>query len=1262
MHKFFIIIACLAGVVGYGQGPDRNVDLEFQHLNDGLSQNRVTSIIQDHLGYLWVGTYAGLNRYDGTSFEIFENVRSDSTSLPDSYILCLYEDQHQNLWIGTASGLARFDPGLNRFERWEAPQEQDDPYFKVINSIVEDEQGRLLVGTTGGLLRIDNDEFEAVSSSFQHREMRSLMRAGGNVWVGTAGGLDILDSDDNVRPVADEMGQPIPFGQVTEIVQSGSNEYWVSTQGNGAFQLSAVDAAFRWRHFKHDPKDPSSLGNDRVQTLLVDSQNRVWLGTENGGLDLFDAELGSFIHFVSDVSKPTSLNSNSIWEITEDREGRLWIGTFNQGVEVWDPYFRKFQSIKTGLSHNVVSAMEEYEGELWVGTDGGGINLWDGEAFRYIRKGGPENLTSDAILAFHKDSYGAVWVGTWAGGLLRYEADSQTFTQWGADAEDPRRLSSPNIFGIDEDRAGNLWVAALDGGVNRWDRASNTFFNIASKDGAQLTSNVLISLLVDSQDVVWAGTESGLNRIEFRSEEDYTVRQFKKDAENLAALQSNIINQIYEDPMGVVWIATGAGLSRYHPDSETFATYDKLNGLPNAVIKGLIDDANGGLWISTNNGISHLTWSEDRPVFENYNPNDGLQGKEFSRGVMYKDAEGLIFMGGSNGYSYFDASSINTNPHVPTVVLTDFKLFNQSVGIGAPSSPLSRHVSSMDRVVLQRNQNVFSIDFTALNLTHADRNQYEYQLQGFEDQWNNAGSLRSATYTNLAAGNYLFKVRASNNDGVWNEEGAQLAITVRPNWWETWWFRGLLGLAILSSIVLVYRYRRSIMEAAQSDLEEQVKAATAELEHKSMEIERQRDNLEAAVLDTDFVIREAVESGNFSARVQVEGKEGEWKKLGTSINQLFDSVLMPLGRVKQVMTEMAQGNMTARYTDEAKGDILDLANNVNGAIASLALLLGKVSGEVEGMTQVSDSMSQRSEDMAATTSEISRSIEEINAGAANQLRMIDEAHNFLSGIVTSADAMNKQAFSINQTAAQGTDLSGEGSKLMDRLAESMHKVMNSSEKTSEATATLSNRSLEISSIVRIMKEIAAQTNLLALNAAIEAAQAGDAGRGFAVVAEEIRKLAEDSKKSANEIESLISSMQDDTSRTAMLIQEMGADIKEGEQTTQQAATSFQEISAYYQKTFESSTDILNTAQQQSSDIQTVVNLIQNLVTVSEQTAAGSEEVNASTELMLSAMESVREQSQAMLQALKDLEERIAQFQLDQEGDKDQLATSSAIAE
>ncbi len=1263
MHRFFLVwlwwLGTASGALAQYGGLSQ---LEFQHLNEGLSQNRVTSILQDSVGYIWVGTYAGLNRYDGLSFEVFENVRGDTTSLPDSYIMSMFEDRQQNLWIGTASGLARYNPIMHRFERWKSKYRDDgDIYSQVINAINEDHRGRLLVGTTGGLYRLEEDGTIArVPGEFQNQEIRALLPDGQNTLVGTSQGLDILTADDEIVRVQDVQGVPIPCGRVTDLIKLGDNEYWVSTQGYGAFQLIKVGDGFQWNHFTHDPSDPTSLGNDRVQALLVDKRGALWLGTENGGLALYDAQDSTFQHFANDPAIPTSLNSNSIWEVTEDREGRLWVGTFNQGVEVWDPYYRKFQTVQAGLSHNVVSALIEHDGKLWVGTDGGGINLLQDGEWSYLRKGGSSGLSSDAILAYYEDHLGDLWIGTWAGGLLRYDTESETFEVRTTDPDDPTSISSPNIFGINEDSQGNLWVAALDGGLNRWHRESDTFFNISSDDEGGLTIDVLISLFVDSNDIVWVGTESGLNKVDFRSESDYDVQQYTKDSEDPAALQSNVINQIYEDSEGSIWVATGAGLSLFNAETESFTTYDKLSGLPNSVIKGIVEDGAGGLWISTNNGISHMVMEGGEAVFDNYSAKDGLQGKEFGRGAMYKNEDGLIYMGGTNGFSFFDPTVINTNPNAPHVVLTDFKLFNKSVEIGGPGSPLDQHITFLDEIVLSRAQDIFSIEFVGLNLTHADRNQYSYMLEGFEENWNDEGHTRIATYTNLEPGTYNFRVRASNNDGIWNEDGASITIHILPYWWETWWFRGGMLAVLAFGTVVFARRRREVILAHQRELESKVKDATTELEGKSMELERQRDNLEAAVLDTDFVIREAVESGNFSARVQVEGKQGEWKKLGTSINQLFDSVLQPLNTVKRLMMELSQGNMTSRYTDEAKGDILDLAYNVNHAIESLSNLLGQVSEEVANMTEVSDNMHQSSEDMASTTSEVSKAMEEINAGASNQLRMIDEANNFLAGVVTSTESMNKQAFKINETAAQGTDLSAQGSQLMDKLAESMKKVMSSSDKTTDATTNLSNRSHEISSIVSIMKEIAAQTNLLALNAAIEAAQAGDAGRGFAVVAEEIRKLAEDSKKSANEIESIIHNIQEDTGRTTELITEMSDDIRSGEAMTKEAAVSFKGISDFYQKTFEVSTNILNTAQQQTTDIKTIVELIQNLVVVSEQTAAGSEEVNTSTELMLHAMESVRDQSQTMLDALKEMKERVDHFQLKEGRETDAPASEEPV--
>ena len=1261
LFGYKLIFSCLwisFAFTSYAQQPP---EMSFTQINEGISQNRVMDVLFDSDGYLWAGTYGGLNRYDGLSFEIFENDREDKTSLPGNVIYQLLEDHQNKLWVATGDGgIAQFNKEYKNFKRW---QHNPDSLLGLPENetytLLEDSKDHYLwIGTLRGicLLNAKRNKFLSLpnlNDQLKEQSIRSLMEdLKGRIWIGTESGLKIYDRNTQALLSLSKVGDVDISGfRITKMAQESENQYWVGTFHNGLLKFTeGENGKFQITQYTPDEKDEGSLGHYRVESLFIDRTDRVWVGTENTGLNLYNPVEDNFHHYYHDEEDENSLMSNSIWCINEDKSGRLWVGTFNQGLNLFDPYARKFQhvhqkpgSTHSGLAHNAVSCFEEVNGEIWIGTDGGGITIWDkqNDEFSYFKHDPSDNrsLGSDAVLEIFKTKDGTIWVGTWAGGLNRYDGNGR-FTRFSDD--DVEYLNS--IFGLAEDRKGNLWIVYHQKGVELLTKDGR--FIPIDKDGTKLSTRYGRGVLIDSKDRAWIYSESGVDIVQENSEADYDIEPIQHDPENEASISSNYVNYAYEDKKNRVWLCTNVGVNIFLDGEEELIKLDKNDGLPSNFIQSVIEDEDGYFWVSSNKGLSKISEIDENSFsIQNYSLTDGLQGNEFTRKAAYKHFTGELFFGGPNGFNYFTKEMVKDNEELPYVHLTNFKVFNKEVDYGPQSSILKTHVGTAKTITLDYKQSVFSIDYIGVSYTNSDRNQYAYMIEGLEDDWNYVGELKTASYSNLNAGKYTFKVKASNNDGIWNEEVASIDIVVTPPWWETWWFRFFFIISIVSAIAFLFISRNKKAEESRLVLESKVQEAVQETKQQYIALESEKSSLQLAVEETQKVVNDAITSGNFSSRISLDDKTGEWLELGTSINSLFESVLVPFQIFNDLLKEVALGDLTTRYTTEAKGDVFEVANNLNLAMTNLSGLFQNLIDQVYRIGTASDEILSTSIEMGSRTDEISTVIKELHNGALEQLRKIDQSSQLFDAISTFSNEVGQQADVIQKMATKGSLQSEESMKKMSNLNVAMSAIKELSGKTNDSVKTLKDRSNEISGIIRIIKEIAAQTNLLSLNAAIEAANAGESGRGFAVVAEEIKKLAEDSRNSVGLIEEIIKAVQSDTQITAETIIEMNQEILVGETASIETSNSLNVITNLYRDTLSKSTQITSSTHQQSIDIKEAVDIIINLVAIAEETAKGSEEATDLVQSLASGMGNFTDTSKRVLSIITSLQEKVGAFKV-----------------
>ncbi len=845
------------------------IAFESISLEQGLSQNTVNCILQDRVGFLWLGTQDGLNRYDGYNTVVYKNDPSDPASLSHDRIHALYEDPSGDLWIGTeAGGLNRWHRATDSFTRY--PHDPEDPESLSgpwVRTILEDRMGDFWVATyESGLNRLDRetDTFErfrhdpADPMSLSDDRIRALYEDRiGNLWIGTLDGLNLFDrTRKSFIRYRHDLGRPgsLSDPQVLSILEDHTGDLWIGTFG-GLNRLDRPTQGFE--HFLNDPGDPTSLSENRARVVFEDRDGRLWIGTD-GGLNLRHGD--GFLRFQHLPRDDTSLSADRVMSIYQDRGGVLWIGTMGGGVDKLNPIAWSFSHIKSdpvtgdGLSSNAVMAFsEERDGRLWIGTLGGGLNALDRGSGRFEHfRHDPEDtasLSDDRVMALLHDRWGVLWIGTMAGGLNRYAgprlgpdaaltAGASTagtpagrhFTRYLPDPEDPGSLSAAGVTTLHEDRQGHLWVGTFGGGLNRLahlpmpgepvrETAHFNHYRHDPTDPASLSDDRVRCFGEDAAGRLWVGTMGGgLHRFDRQADSFLRVTAI--------GLHNHSVTALHTDPSGSLWIGTSGGLKRLRQLDDTSGrarldNYSERNGLPSKVINGIRSDPSGALWISTNNGLS--CFDPDQGTFKNYDKSHGLQSNEFTLGAHYASASGELFFGGFNGFNALYPDRIEANSNRPPIVLTSFLKFNKPVTLGGP-------IDELQEIPLSYRDHVFSFEFAALDFADPGKNRYAYRLEGLTGGWIDLGHLHRVTFTNLDPGRYSLRVRGSNNDGLWNEEGLELELTVAPPPWRSWWAYSAYALAAALAVFHLFRIQR---QKAQRQRELQRAKETAEAANRA---------------------------------------------------------------------------------------------------------------------------------------------------------------------------------------------------------------------------------------------------------------------------------------------------------------------------------------------------------------------------------------------------------------------------------------------
>ena len=794
----------------------------FSHLSikDGLSDNSVFCMVQDSYGFMWLGTFSGLDRFDGNQSTVFKPNPGDPTSITGSVVFGLLEDRNNNLWVGLDGG------GLNRFDRktqgftafHHNAADPDSLASEQVFALAQDSQGRIWVGTgDSGLDRLDPAtgkfthfrKHAGNPTALQSDTIRCILEdRNGKLWVGTAGGgISRYDpAAETFFTYRHRTGdlRSIASDTVRALFQDSKGRLWIGTEGGGLSRYSPSTDSFVT--YRHDPRVDTSFGGQTVRSVAEDSAGRIWVGSEASGADVFDPETELFTHIQSEENGLNGLSGNKIRSIFIDDGGLVWVGTRDAGISVYNPRSRAIAHI--GSRYPVRQISEDSAGRLMYGTDGGGLVIRDPRTgldttFTHSDDN-PESLSSNVVYTMVDAGDGHLWVGTDGGGLNDLDTRTGRSVHYRNRPDDDSSLGSNVVWALYRDVDGTLWVGTEGGGLNRFDRRTGTFtrYHFDPKDPHSLNGNSVRTIYKDSKGRLWIGTwDGGLSL--YRQQSDDFV-QFRRDPHNPSSLGDNSVNCIFEDRTGNLWIGTaGSGLNRYFASTGRFTHLTHSEGLAADNVFGILQDNDGYLWISTGNGLSRV--DPRSQAIANFSVADGLAADEFSQNAYYRSSAGVMYFGGPRGIDEFNPASVRRNPNVPPVVITAIRILGQRLVTGRDSSGrlvFAGPKRSGPTLQLDYNDRMASFDFAVLDYAAPPMNQYAMKIDGLQTDWTFLGNQHTAVISSLRPGNYVLRVRGANNNGLWNETGTSLKIVVSPPWWRTVWFEvtaALLALTLAAS-------------------------------------------------------------------------------------------------------------------------------------------------------------------------------------------------------------------------------------------------------------------------------------------------------------------------------------------------------------------------------------------------------------------------------------------------------------------------------
>lgn len=823
-------------------------------INDGLSQSYVNDITQDSLGFIWIATQDGLNKYDGYRFTVYKKDPDNNSSINNNYINCVLPGKNNTLWLGTnggglskfntlseksqrialnasfrfindlvftdddnlwiassGGGLARYTISGNKFQTYGVGKGITTATF---NCLYVSKEGILYAGSSGkGIFEYspDKDEFNRINNPLIDDVVWSITESkDGTLWLATNNGLCKLKKNREhyiaVNYQATYNVRGLSKNTVKCVYVTNDNLLYVGTTGGGLNITSLKNNTISFNVYRHNDFDPFSLSDDIVQNIFEDKSGCVWIATQSG-ISKFDPVKQGFDHITYSAINSNSLNDKNVWAIAQDKNGILWVGT-REGVtrvdrknNIFNRYNRIARNQNSLNNNSVLSLFIDNENIIWVGAVDGLFKL---------------KLSDDYSTAYYEP--------------VPFRKNNNSF-------------SDNRVYKIIQDKQGYIWVGTKEG-LSRIDKKKNKFifFQHEENNNFSLPANVVRTLYIDKSDNLWAGCDgAGLVLIDNNQADNVIFKNYSDILSAGAGEENLIVTSLWEDNSGNLWMGTyGSGLIQFNPTTKRVRVYTEKDGLPNNSVYGVLGDDKNNLWMSTNLGLSRFNLSSQQ--FSNYLERDGIQSNEFNVGAYYKSDNGELFFGGINGLTAFFPKNITINTRPPQVVITDIKLFGKHINYS--DEKVTTHVSVSPKLKLGYRENSITIEYAALHYSNATNNTYKYMMEGLDESYIMAGNTREASYNRIPYGNYIFKVFAANSDGVWSETPAQIEIIIAPPFWQTWWFRGIGVLFLILIIFGIYQIRLYNIKMHRLKLAQEVRERTQEVMRQKEEIEKQNKIIE----------------------------------------------------------------------------------------------------------------------------------------------------------------------------------------------------------------------------------------------------------------------------------------------------------------------------------------------------------------------------------------------------------------------------------
>ncbi|HWB26800.1 MAG TPA: two-component regulator propeller domain-containing protein [Chitinophagaceae bacterium] len=911
-------------------------------ISQGLSHNRITCIHKDHKGFMWFGTIAGLNRYDGYVFKVFTHDTQDSLSLADNYIEHIYELPGERLFIQSRDVSSIYNPATEEFTPANSFLIQYGLPAWPVNCIIKTGESFWFLYANGALYKLD-DKGKVVHINTNYKKASQLNESSiTNITAGATNNVLAVFANGTVESINSATNKIVFYTESIQkqlenhnysfsVYADRQNDIWlyVPTMPVGAFYYNS--AANRAEKLS---KENGRLNNNIISGIVQDDRGRIWIGTDHGGVNLVNKTNLAVDYLKNREDDNTTLSQNVITTLYYDNGGIIWLGTYKRGINYYNenitrfPLYKHLLSDKNSLSYDDVNRfVEDDSGNLWIGTNGGGLLYFDRKKNKFTEykhdSSDINTISNDVIVSLWIDHEKKLWIGSYFGGLDCF--DGKNFIHYRHDDKNPGSLTEDRVWEIYEDKDLNLWVGTFSGGLDRFNRAKKVFYHYP-KGPNSVSSNYISCFAEDAQGNLWVGSDAGIDVLQKQ-----TAKFVHFSTANSALINNDIISLLH-DKDNNIWIGSRNGLCVFNAKKAGFQCFTTQDGLPDNSILNIIQDNAGKIWVSTPDGLSKITFTNIDDAIKikckNYDEMDGLQSRDFNENAAYKTRAGELVFGGAKGFNIFDPASLKENKYVPPVVFTDFQLFNKSLSVGEQVKKhiiLPEAIAETKKITLNYNENVFSIEFAALSFDNTEKDKYEFKLEGFDKQWLTANAkTRRATYTNLDAGEYVFRVKASNDNELWNNAGASVLITVLPPFWKTTpayityalLFMGALFLA--RKAVINRTHARFALEQERKEAHRLHALDMLKIKFFTNVSHEFRTPLSLILTPLDKIIRNTNEPEQ-KKQLQLIKRNG--KRMLNLVNQLLDFRKI---EVQELKLNLQQGNV-ARFIRDISFSFTDIA-------------------------------------------------------------------------------------------------------------------------------------------------------------------------------------------------------------------------------------------------------------------------------------------------------------------------------------------------